>query len=122
MAADANTNGRGDVLKFGKNAEGEYTTLVLPADIAAPDAGEVYLNTADTEYIFAKAYESNGKVVYRIRPSATVGISFVKNEYTGENKDKLTSLTERFWKYLQSSRAYRASVLDNEKAASGAKN
>ena len=35
----------------------------------------------------------------------------VKNVYEGADKDKLISVTERFWKYLQSARAYRLSVI-----------
>ena len=33
------------------------------------------------------------------------------DKYTGENKEKLVALTERFWKYCQSAKAYRESAL-----------
>ncbi len=36
-----------------------------------------------------------------------------ENSYAGEDKEALTTLTECFWKYLQSARAYRESVVEN---------
>ncbi|MBQ3016110.1 MAG: hypothetical protein IJD79_04955, partial [Clostridia bacterium] len=36
-----------------------------------------------------------------------------ENSYTGADKAELTALTECFWKYLQSARAYRKSVVEN---------
>ncbi|MBQ3016653.1 MAG: metallophosphoesterase [Clostridia bacterium] len=36
-----------------------------------------------------------------------------ENSYTGADKEALTALTECFWKYLQSARAYRESVVEN---------
>ncbi|MBQ3017079.1 MAG: metallophosphoesterase [Clostridia bacterium] len=36
-----------------------------------------------------------------------------ENSYTGADKAELTALTECFWKYLQSARAYRESVVEN---------
>ncbi|MBQ3017076.1 MAG: metallophosphoesterase [Clostridia bacterium] len=36
-----------------------------------------------------------------------------ENSYTGADKEALTALTECFWKYLQSARAYRESVIEN---------
>ena len=36
-----------------------------------------------------------------------------ENSYAGADKEALTALTECFWKYLQSARAYRESVVEN---------
>jgi len=40
-----------------------------------------------------------------------------ENDYSGEDKEKLAHLTERFWKYLQSARAYRSDVIGESKYA-----
>lgn len=40
-----------------------------------------------------------------------------ESDYSGEDKEKLAHLTERFWKYLQSARAYRSDVIGESKYA-----
>ena len=74
--ANADTNGRADTITFGKGVNGNYLTLVLPNGIAAPSSTDVYTNASGAECIFAKAYDTADGVVYRLRPTATVGIEF----------------------------------------------
>ncbi len=66
----------GDTVTFGQNENGEYISLVLPNSVAAPATSETYTSTTATELAFAKVYDSGDDVVYRLRPTSTLGISF----------------------------------------------
>ena len=98
------------------------------ADGADPSDYTFYINGYQVDTIIASngkyididvyAYELCETVTYNIG-GETAGsfhinayLTYVSgDEYTAGNKAKLVALTECFWRYLQSARAYRISVL-----------
>ena len=76
IATDGNANGRADKITFGKNAAGEYITLVLQKGANAPNTSEIYVNESGVECVFVQATEGAVGVTYRLRPLATVGFEF----------------------------------------------
>ncbi|MBQ3017307.1 MAG: DUF4886 domain-containing protein [Clostridia bacterium] len=76
IATDSNANGRADSIKFGKGADGNYTSLLLDSGAAVPPASEVYKSVSGADYAFAKVKDTEDGMLCRLRPVDTVGIDF----------------------------------------------
>lgn len=76
IATDSNANGRADSIKFGKDADGNYTALLLDSGAAVPPASEVYKSVSGADYAFAKVKDTEDGMLCRLRPVDTVGIDF----------------------------------------------
>ncbi len=81
----------------------------------AEDGSYVDIDVYAYELCETVTYTINGEAAgsYHINAYYAYVSGTGENSYTGDDKEALTDLTSAFWKYLQSARAYRESVVNN---------
>ncbi len=61
-----NTNGRADSIKFDKNRDGKYTTLVMPSSVSSSGITGTWNTVNGFNCVFVKVSESDGYVTYEL--------------------------------------------------------